>query len=65
MGEFRGGGDKESEDLKKNNLPVPATVEHVHLGESPKNMVYPILLLSFLQYLLDIWSILFSQILYL
>ncbi len=47
MGEFRGGGDKESEDLKKNNLPVPATVEHVHLGESPKNMVYPILLLSF------------------
>jgi len=47
MGEFRGGGDKESEDLKKNNLPVPATVEHVHLGESPKNMVYPILVLSF------------------
>ncbi|MBA47104.1 MAG: NADH-quinone oxidoreductase subunit L [Dehalococcoidia bacterium] len=47
LGEFRGGGEKEREDLKKKNLPVPPTVEHVHLGESPKNMVYPIVLLSF------------------
>lgn len=47
LGEFRGGGEKEREDLEKKNLPVPPTVEHVHLGESPKNMVYPIVLLSF------------------
>ena len=47
LGEFRGGGEKEREDLKKKNLPVPPTVEHVHLGESPKNMVYPIVFLSF------------------
>ena len=47
LGEFRGGGDQEQKDLKKKNLPVPPTVEHVHLGESPKNMVYPILFLSF------------------
>ena len=47
LGEFRGGGDKESEDLKSNNLPVPETVEHVHLVESPKYMIYPIVLLSF------------------
>jgi len=47
LGEFRGGGDKEREDLKKKKLPVPPTIEHVHLGESPKNMVYPIIFLSF------------------
>ena len=47
MGEFRGGGDKESEDLKSKNLPVPETVEHVHLEESPRYMIYPIVLLSF------------------
>ena len=47
LGEFRGGGDKESEDLKSKNLPVPETVEHVHLEESPRYMIYPIVLLSF------------------
>ena len=46
-GNFRGGGDKEIEDLKKHKLPVPETLEHVHLEESPKYMLYPILLLSF------------------
>ena len=47
LGEFRGGGDKESEDLKANNIPIPETVEHVHLEESPKYMIYPIIVLSF------------------
>ena len=47
LGEFRGGGDKESQDLKSKNLPVPETVEHVHLEESPRYMIYPIVLLSF------------------
>jgi NADH-quinone oxidoreductase subunit L len=46
-GDFRGGGDKEREDLIKQKLPVPETLEHVHLEESPKYMIYPILLLSF------------------
>jgi len=46
-GDFRGGGDKEKEDLIKQKLPVPETLEHVHLEESPKYMIYPILLLSF------------------
>ena len=47
MGEFRGGGEAESEQLKKNKLPVPETIANVHLGESPRNMIYPILILSF------------------
>tara|TARA_B110000438_G_scaffold255742_1_gene262753 strand:+ start:6107 stop:7900 length:1794 start_codon:yes stop_codon:yes gene_type:complete len=46
-GDFRGGGDKEIEDLKNKKLPVPETLDHVHLEESPKYMTYPILLLSF------------------
>jgi len=46
-GDFRGGGDKEREDLKNKKLPVPETLDHVHLEESPKYMTFPILLLSF------------------
>ena len=47
-GEFRGGGEQEIADAEQANAPPPANVsEHVHLGESPRVMVVPMLLLAF------------------
>ena len=47
-GEFRGGGDKEREDIAASGEEVPEGLEHVHLGESPRTMIVPIALLAFL-----------------
>ena len=47
-GEFRGGGDKEREDIEAAGGEAPEGLEHVHLGESPKTMIVPIGILAFL-----------------
>ena len=47
-GEFRGGGDKEREDIAASGETPPDGLEHVHLGESPKTMVIPIAVLAVL-----------------
>ena len=47
-GEFRGGGDKEREDIEASGETAPDGLEHVHLGESPKSMIVPIGILAFL-----------------
>ena len=47
-GEFRGGGDKEREDIEASGEEAPEGLEHVHLGESPRTMIVPIALLAFL-----------------
>ena len=47
-GEFRGGGDKEREDLKDARQDPPDGLEHVHLGESPRTMTYPLIILAIL-----------------
>ena len=47
-GEFRGGGDKEREDIAASGETPPDGLEHVHLGESPKTMVIPIAILAVL-----------------
>lgn len=47
-GEFRGGGDKEREDIAASGETPPDGLEHVQLGESPKTMVIPIAVLAVL-----------------
>ena len=47
-GEFRGGGDKEREDIESAGEKAPEGLEHVHLGESPYTMIVPISILAFL-----------------
>ncbi len=47
-GEFRGGGDKEREDIEASGDDAPEGLEHVHLGESPYTMIVPISILAFL-----------------
>ena len=47
-GEFRGGGDKEREDIEASGEKAPEGLEHVHLGESPMTMIVPISILAFL-----------------
>ena len=47
-GEFRGGGDKEREDIEASGKVAPDGLEHVHLGESPLTMIVPIGILAFL-----------------
>ncbi len=47
-GEFRGGGDKERDDIAAAGETPPDGLEHVHLGESPKSMVIPIATLAVL-----------------
>ncbi len=47
-GEFRGGGDKEREDIDASGEEAPDGLEHVHLGESPLTMIVPISILAFL-----------------
>ena len=46
-GEFRGGGDKEREDMEAAGEAPPDGLEHVHLGESPRTMIVPISILAF------------------
>jgi NADH-quinone oxidoreductase subunit L len=45
-GEYRGGAEKEEEDLREQNAPLPAGLGHTHLGESPRSMVGPIVVLA-------------------
>ncbi len=47
-GEFRGGGDKEREEIEASGEEAPEGLEHVHLGESPLTMTAPIAMLAFL-----------------
>ena len=47
-GEFRGGGDKEREDIEASGAEVPEGIEHVHLGESPLTMTAPLIVLAVL-----------------
>lgn len=47
-GEFRGGGDKEREEIEASGEEAPDGLEHVHLGESPYTMIVPISILAFL-----------------
>ena len=47
-GEFRGGGDKEREDIDASGEAAPEGLEHVHLGESPWLMTLPIAILAIL-----------------
>ena len=47
-GDFRGGGDKEREDMEASGEEAPEGLEHVHLGESPYTMIVPISILAFL-----------------
>ncbi len=47
-GEFRGGGDMEREDIEKSGQEAPDGLEHVHLGESPRTMTVPIIILAIL-----------------
>ncbi len=47
-GEFRGGGDKEREDIEASGAEAPEGIEHVHLGESPLTMTAPIIVLAVL-----------------
>ncbi len=47
-GEFRGGGDKEREDIEASGEEAPEGLEHVHLGESPYTMIVPITILAIL-----------------
>jgi NADH-quinone oxidoreductase subunit L len=45
-GEFRGGGEKEREDLEHAHQPVPPGLEEPHLKESPWVMVGPVVFLA-------------------
>ena len=45
-GEFRGGGDKEREELEAAGEMPPAGLEHPHLGESPYTMTIPLIILG-------------------
>ncbi len=47
-GEFRGGGDKEREDILAAGGDAPEGLEQVHLGESPPAMTYPLVTLAVL-----------------
>ena len=47
-GDFRGGGDKEREDIEASGEVAPEGLEHVHLGESPWTMTVPIAILAIL-----------------
>ena len=55
-GEFRGGGDKEREDIEASGEEAPEGLEHVHLGESPKTMIVPIGILAFLAIFVGFFS---------
>ena len=45
-GEFKGGGDKEREELEAAGDAVPEGLEHPHLGESPYTMTVPLIVLG-------------------
>lgn len=45
-GEFKGGGDKEREELEAVGDEVPEGLEHPHLGESPYTMTVPLIVLG-------------------
>ena len=45
-GEFKGGGDKEREELEAAGGAVPEGLEHPHLGESPYTMTVPLIVLG-------------------
>ena len=45
-GEYRGGAEKEEEDLRSQHAPLPAGLGHTHLGESPWSMIGPIVTLA-------------------
>lgn len=51
-GEYRGGAEKEEEDLRERGEPIPAGMGHTHLGESPWSMVGPIVVLATLAILI-------------
>ena len=55
-GEFRGGGDKEREDIEASGEEAPEGLEHVHLGESPYTMIVPISILAFLAIFVGFFS---------
>ena len=55
-GEFRGGGDKEREDIEASGEEAPDGLEHVHLGESPLTMIVPISILAFLAIFIGFFS---------
>lgn len=55
-GEFRGGGDKEREDIEASGETVPEGLEHVHLGESPWTMTVPIAILALLAIFIGFFS---------
>lgn len=45
-GEFKGGGDREREELEAAGAEVPEGLEHPHLGESPYTMTVPLIVLG-------------------
>ena len=45
-GEFKGGGDKEREELEVAGDAVPEGLEHPHLGDSPYTMTVPLIVLG-------------------
>ncbi len=45
-GEFKGGGDREREELESAGGAVPEGLEHPHLGESPHTMTVPLIVLG-------------------
>ena len=47
-GKFRGGGDKERQDIENSDGKAPEGLEHPHLGESPWTMIVPIVILAVL-----------------
>ena len=47
-GKFRGGGDKEREDMVAASETPPDGLEHPHLGESPVSMTIPLMVLGVL-----------------
>ena len=55
-GEFRGGGDKEREEIEASGEESPEGLEHVHLGESPYTMIVPISILAFLAIFVGFFS---------
>ena len=55
-GEFRGGGDKEREDIEAAGETPPDGLEHVHLGESPATMTIPIAILAILAILIGFFT---------
>ncbi len=55
-GDFRGGGDKEREDIEASGEVAPDGLEHVHLGESPWTMTVPIAILATLAIIIGFFS---------